>query len=181
MIYDGKTLTLYGNNAKSYVQADDPGTVDHIIDVLQSSAGGATPGADLLLSKAYDELMANVVDAKHIGQGVVDGVECEHLAFRGVDTDWQIWIETGSRPVPRKYVITSKTLAGAPQYTLRIKDWNTDAITDADAFVFKAPENTIKVGLAPEVMMQFDELPPGVAAGEKTGAVTTGSAAGEKK
>jgi hypothetical protein len=181
MIYDGKTLTLYGNNAKSYVQTDDPGTVDHIIDVLQSSAGGATPGADLLLSKAYDELMANVVDAKHIGQGVVDGVECEHLAFRGVDTDWQIWIETGSRPVPRKYVITSKTLAGAPQYTLRIKDWNTDAITDADAFVFKAPENTIKVGLAPEVMMQFDELPPGVAAGEKTGAVTTGSAAGEKK
>jgi hypothetical protein len=181
MIYDGKTLTLYGNNAKSYVQTDDPGTVDHIIDVLQSSAGGATPGADLLLSKAYDELMANVVDAKHIGQGVVDGVECEHLAFRGVDTDWQIWIETGSRPVPRKYVITSKTLAGAPQYTLRIKDWNTDAITDANAFVFKAPENTIKVGLAPEVMMQFDELPPGVAAGEKTGAVTTGSAAGEKK
>jgi hypothetical protein len=181
MIYDGKTLTLYGNNAKSYVQTDDPGTVDHIIDVLQSSAGGATPGADLLLSKAYDELMANVVDAKHIGQGVVDGVECEHLAFRGVDTDWQIWIETGSRPVPRKYVITSKTLAGAPQYTLRIKDWNTDAIADADAFVFKAPENTIKVGLAPEVMMQFDELPPGVAAGEKTGAVTTGSAAGEKK
>jgi len=56
-------------------------------------------------------------------RAVVDGVECEHLAFRGVDTDWQIWIETGARPVPRKYVITSKTLAGAPQYTLRIKDW----------------------------------------------------------
>jgi hypothetical protein len=181
MIYDGKTLTLYGNNAKSYVQADDPGTIDHIVDVLQASAGGAMPGTDLLISHAYDELMANVVDAKHIGQGVVDGIECEHLAFRGIDTDWQIWIETGPRPVPRKYVITSKTLAGAPQYTLRIKDWNTDAIADANAFVFKAPDNTIKVGLAPEVMMQFDELPPGVAPGEKTGTVTTGTAAGEKK
>ncbi|HVI64522.1 MAG TPA: DUF2092 domain-containing protein [Bradyrhizobium sp.] len=89
---------------------------------------------DLLLTNAYDELMANVLDAKHIGQGVVDGVECEHLAFRGTDTDWQIWIETGARPIPRKYVITSKTLAGAPQY---IKDWNTDAIADANAFVFK--------------------------------------------
>jgi hypothetical protein len=51
---------------------------------------------DLLLTNAYDELMANVLDAKHIGQGVVDGVECEHLAFRGTDTDWQIWIETGA-------------------------------------------------------------------------------------
>jgi hypothetical protein len=181
MIYDGKTLTLYGNNAKTYVQADDPGTVDHIIDVLQSQAGGATPGADLLLSKAYDELMADVIDAKHIGVGVVDGVECEHLAFRGIDTDWQIWIETGARPVPRKYVITSKTLAGAPQYTLRIKDWNTDAIADADAFVFKPPADTTKVSLVPENMMQFDELPPGTAPGDKTGTVTTGTVAGEKK
>jgi hypothetical protein len=175
MIYDGKTLTIYGNNAKSYVQVDDPGSVDHIIDVLQSSAGGAMPGTDLLISNPYDELMANVTDAKHIGQGVVDGVECEHLAFRGVEVDWQIWIETGSRPIVRKYVITSKTLAGAPQYTLRIKDWNTDAIADADAFMFKPPSDTTKVSLAPENMMQFDELPPGTAAGEKTGTV------GEKK
>ena len=184
MIYDGKMLTIYGNNAKSYVQAEDSGTIDHIIDVLQSQAGGATPGADLLISRAYDELMANVTDAKHIGQGVIDGVECEHLAFRAVDTDWQIWIETGSRPIVRKYVITSKTMAGAPQYTLRIKDWNTDAIADAEAFVFKPPADTIKVSLAPENLMQFDELPPGTAAGEKTattGGTTTGSTAGEKK
>jgi hypothetical protein len=45
------------------------------------------PGADLLLSRVYDELMADVIDAKHIGQGVVDGVECEHLAFRNPDID----------------------------------------------------------------------------------------------
>ena len=40
---------------------------------------------------------ANVIDAKHIGRGVIDGVECEHLAFRNLDTDWQIWIEAGAR------------------------------------------------------------------------------------
>ena len=39
--------------------------------------------------------------------------------------------------MPRKYVITSKTLAGAPQYTLRIKEWKTDAVADANTFVFK--------------------------------------------
>ena len=165
MVYDGKTLSLYGNNAKSYVQADAPGTVDQLIDTLQAKAGAAMPGTDLLLSKSYDELMTGVTDSKHIGQGVVDGVECEHLAFRGADTDWQIWIETGARPVPRKYVITSKTLAGAPQYTLRIKDWKTDAIADADAFVFKPPADTTKVALGSSVMMEFDELPLGKLAG----------------
>src|SRR5262249_55419322 len=155
LTYDGKTLTIYGNNAKAYVQAEEPGTVDHIIDVIQSAAGAGMPGGDLLLTHAYDELMADVLDAKHIGQGVVDGVECEHLAFRNADTDWQIWIETGARPIPRKYVITSKTLAGAPQYTLRIKDWNTDAIADANAFVFKPPADTARAGLSPENMKEF--------------------------
>jgi hypothetical protein len=100
LTFDGKTLTIYGNNAKSYVQADEPGTVDHVIDVIQSAAGAGMPGTDLLLTNAYDEMMADVLDAKHIGQGVVDGVECEHLAFRGAETDWQIWIEAGARPIP---------------------------------------------------------------------------------
>jgi hypothetical protein len=167
LIYDGKTLSMYGNNAKSYVQADAPGTVDEVVDTLQAKTGAAMPGTDLLLTKSYDELMTDVVDGMHIGQGVVDGVECDHLAFRGVDTDWQIWIETGARPVPRKYVITSKTLAGAPQYTLRIKDWKTDAITEADAFVFKPPADATKVSLDSGIMMEFDELPLGKSAGAK--------------
>jgi len=34
----------------------------------------------------------------------------------------------GEQPVPRKLVITSKTLNSAPQYTLRIKDWKTGVL-----------------------------------------------------
>jgi hypothetical protein len=125
------------------------------------------PGTDLLLSDAFDVMMTSVLDGEHIGQGVIDGVECEHLAFRGPDTDWQIWIETGPKPVPRKYVITSKTLAGAPQYTLRIRDWITDAFTDADTFVFKPPAGVTKVDLDSGDMAEFDELPPGTPSGAR--------------
>jgi hypothetical protein len=167
LTYDGKTVSLYGNNAKAYVQADAPGTVDQLVDAIQARVGGAMPGTDLLLSDAYDVLTSDVIEGHHVGQGVVDGIECEHLAFRGHDTDWQIWIQSGTQPIPRKYVITSKTLAGAPQYTLRIKDWKTDPITDANAFAFKAPEGATKVGLDSDVMMEFDEIPPGTATGAK--------------
>jgi hypothetical protein len=167
LVYDGKTVSLYGNNAKAYVQADAPGTVDQLVDAIQARVGGAMPGTDLLLSDAYDVLTSDVIEGHHVGQGVVDGVECEHLAFRGHDTDWQIWIQAGAQPIPRKYVITSKTLAGAPQYTLRIKEWKTDPIKDADAFAFKAPEGATKVGFDSDVMMEFDEIPPGTATGAK--------------
>jgi hypothetical protein len=167
LVYDGKTVSLYGNNAKAYVQTDAPGTIDHLIDALQGRTGGAMPGTDLLLSDAYDLLTSDVIEGHHIGQGVVDGVECEHLAFRGHDTDWQIWIESGARPVPRKYVITSKTVTGAPQYTLRIKDWKTDTVADADTFAFKPPSGVTKVDLDSGVMSEFDEIPPGTPSGAK--------------
>jgi hypothetical protein len=165
LVYDGKTVSLYGNNAKAYAQADMPGTIDQLIDGIGAKVGGALPGTDLLLSNAYDVLTSDVIEGHHIGQGVVDGVECEHLAFRGHDADWQIWIQTGAQPIPRKYVITSKTLAGAPQYTLRIKDWKTDAIAGAEAFAFKPPEGATKASLEDKVMLEFDEVPPGATTG----------------
>lgn len=165
MVYDGKTVSIYGNNAKAYVQADLAGTVDQLIDLMQAKSGAAMPGTDLLLSNTYDVLMSNVVVGHHIGQGVVDGVECEHLAFRNADTDWQIWIQSGAQPIPRKYVITSKTVTGAPQYTVRIKEWKTDAVADADAFVFKPPAGVTKVDLDSGAMAEFDEIPPGTPAG----------------
>jgi hypothetical protein len=167
LVYDGKTVSLYGNDAKSYMQADAPDTVDKVIDTLQASSGAAMPGTDLLLSNAYEELMQTATEGKHIGHGVVDGVECEHLAFRTPDIDWQIWIETGAKPLPRKYVITSKTVTGAPQYTLRIKDWKTDAFTDPDTFLFKAPAGATKVALDSAAVVEFDELPPGTPSGAK--------------
>jgi hypothetical protein len=166
LVYDGKTVSLYGNNAKSYVQADIAGGTDKMIDTLYGHSSAGLPGADLLLSNSYDELMANVIQGSHVGQGVVDGVECEHLAFRGPDTDWQIWIETGAKPVPRKYVITSKTVTGAPQYSLRIRDWKTDVNADAD-FMFKPPADATKVALDSTAMIEFDEIPPGTPAGPK--------------
>ena len=165
LVFDGKTVSLYGNNAKAYAQADMAGTIDQLVEGIQAKTGGAMPGTDLLLANSYDVLTSDVIEGHHVGQGVVDGVECEHLAFRGHDTDWQIWIQTGAQPIPRKYVITSKTLAGAPQYTLRIKEWKADAIADADAFAFKPPEGATKVSLDSDVMMEFDEIPPGTATG----------------
>lgn len=165
LVFDGKTLSVLGKNVNAYVQAELAGSFDQMVDEIQGKFGSSLPGADLLLTHSYDELIAGVIVAEHIGQGVVGGVECEHLAFRNADTDWQIWIETGAKPIPRKYIITSKTLASAPQYTLTIREWKTDAPAAADAFVFTPPSGATKASL--ERLAEFDEIPPGVTAGAK--------------
>ncbi len=165
LIFDGKTATLYGKNIGAYAQLDMPGSFDQFVDKVRAQSSMEIPGADLLLMDSFNALTADVVDAKHIGQGIIDGIECEHLAFRNADTDWQIWIENGPKPIPRKYVITSKTLTGAPQYTLRIKDWKTDIQLAPDAFTFNPPADAKKVDA--KALSRVDEVPAGVTPGGK--------------
>ena len=163
LVYDGKTLTLNHKDVNSFAQIDTAGSIDQVVDLLREKHAVTAPGLDLLLSRVFDVMTADVIDAKHIGLGVIDGVECEHLAFRNVETDWQIWIEVGTH-IPRKYVITSKSVAGAPQYTLRIKEWRTDV--PADVFAFKPTQGAKKVSL--ETLADIDEVPHGtVTTGEK--------------
>jgi hypothetical protein len=164
-VFDGKTLTILGKNLNAFAQVDATGSIDQLVVKLRNELGMAVPGADMMLSNVYDELMSDVLEAKQIGRGVIDGVECDHLAFRDNDVDWQIWVEVGSRPIPRKYVITSKAVTGGPQYTLRIKDWKSDVQVAADAFVFKPPAGSKKVEVS--ALSDIDEIPQGVTPGGK--------------
>jgi hypothetical protein len=159
--FDGRTFTVYGKNLNAFAQAESAGSIDQVVAKLESEYSVEAPGADLLLSSVYDKLIEDVIDAKHVGLGVIDGIECEHLAFRNPDVDWQVWVETGPRPIPRKYIITSKAVTGAPQYTLRIKDWRTDAATAADTFAFKPPAGAKKVDF--KELADEDEVPAGFA------------------
>lgn len=161
--FDGKTVSILGKHLNAYAQFEVPGTVDRLFDAVRAGHGVSLPFADLLLTNSYDALVAGVLEAKYMGRGVIDGRQCEHLAFRNFDTDWQLWIEVGASPIPRKMVITSKTLNAAPQYTLRVKAWKTDVGPAPDAFGFVPPANARR--LDPDALIGLDELPPEASTG----------------
>ena len=165
IVFDGKTISALGKNINAFTQMEAAGSIDQLIGKLRDMNIISAPGADFLGTHVFEDLMDGVIEAKHIGLGVIDGVECEHLAFRTREVDWQIWIEAGARPIPHKYVITSKAVGAAPQYTLRIKDWKTDAPAGAEAFAFSPPAGANKVAL--ESLVNFDEVPQGIIAGAK--------------
>lgn len=165
LFFDGKTFAVENKKDNAYAETAAAGTVDQLIDRIRSELGVDMPGADILLSNPYAVLSADVIDAKHIGRGVINGVECEHLAFRNLDTDWQIWIEAGAKPIPRKFVITSKAVTGGPQYTLLITDWKSDAPVAADAFTLHPPADAKKIAF--KDLTDVDEVPPGVVKGAK--------------
>jgi len=155
--FDGKTLTLLGKNANKYAQVKVPGTIDHLVDELRSKYGRPVPAADLLMSNVYNQLMPEVVDTKDLGSGVIGGVECDHLAFRTKEVDWQIWIAQGGRPYPCRYVITSTKVSGGPQYTIDIRHWKTGAEVAPDHFKPHLPSGAKQ--MSPSDLPDFDELP----------------------
>jgi hypothetical protein len=164
MLFDGKTLTLLGKDANLYTQVDIPGSLDHLVDELREKYQRPVPGSDLLLSNVYDELMRDVVEVKDLGSGVVGSVECDHLAFRAKEVDWQIWIAHGEHPYPCRYVITSKEVDLGPQYSVQIRDWKTGSNVAADDFKFNNKTGAEKVDL--KELKDIDELPDHVSIGD---------------
>src|SRR6516164_20830 len=158
ILYDGKALTLLGKNANLYTQVAAPGTVDQLIDALRDKFKRPLPGADLLMTDSYDELMQDVYDSKDLGSGVINGVECDTLAFRKNDVDWQIWIAQGERPYPCRFVVTSKLANGDPQYTIQFRDWKFGKDVAADDFAFKNASNAKRVELT-DVQEKLSDLP----------------------
>lgn len=153
----GKTVTLFGKNAKIYAQADAPSTLDQLIDVLRNKYHRPLPAADMLMSDVYQQLMPLVVNTKDLGSGVIGGVECDHLAFRTKEVDWQIWIAQGARPLPCRYVVTSVKENRAPQYVIDFRAWKTGTEVPSDQFNLSIPADAKK--LSPDQLRDFDELP----------------------
>jgi len=162
LVFDGATVSIFSKGLNAYAQAEMNGTVDELLEALRMGHAVALPAGDFVRSHPYEALVDDVLEAKYLGPGVIDGVRCDHLAFRNFDTDWQVWIEDGDQPLLRKVVITSKTLAGGPQYTLRIKQWDTSAQPTEDDFAFVIPDGASELG--PDDFLKLDELPEGAPA-----------------
>jgi hypothetical protein len=148
LTFDGTTVTLFGKNMNLYAQEQIPGTLDNMIDTLRLEHGRPMPAADLLLSDAYKAMMHDVKDIKDIGVGVINGVVCDTLAFRDDEVDWQIWIAQGDKPYPCRYVITTRDMTGAPQYSIQIRNWKTGGDVSKADYTFKPTPEAAEIKLS---------------------------------
>ncbi len=148
-ISDGKRFTMYNRIPNLYIQREAPATIDDAIRLVEFETGLSSPAADLMFADAYAVLRSGIREASYLGTVDIDGIESHHLAFRGDQADWQLWVQSGERPLPMRYVITSKWLMGAPQFALRFHDWNTAEQFGAGEFSFTAPAGAQEVEILP--------------------------------
>jgi hypothetical protein len=148
MLYDGKTITIIDRSKNVYSTINAPPEIDAALNHAIQAFNLRAPLADLIYTKAYENLTAGVISGFYSGLHKVQGVPCHHLAFRQKDIDWQIWIEDGPTPLPRKFLITD-TKAKGLQFTALFSKWNTSPQLEDALFTFVPPEKAEKIELRP--------------------------------
>ena len=160
-------LTILDKEHNAYASAEMPDTIDATLDKYEDDYGVVLPLADLLYSDPYKTLMEGVTYGRYLGLHLAAGVPCHHLAFAQDTIEWQIWIDAGDKPLPRKLVITYVDEPGEPQYSATIRRWRLDGKVPEGLFTFEAPEGAKKVDVQPRGRDQGDE--PQASAGKSGG------------
>jgi hypothetical protein len=142
--FDGKTFTLYGPRNGYYAQAKAPGTLQDLVDVAEKKYGVELPLADLFYWGTPKSGLPDIISAIDVGPSTVDGVATEQYAFRQKDVDWQIWIEQGSHPLPRRLVITTKTESAQPSHMVELH-WNLQPKLNESLFRFSPPPDARRI------------------------------------
>jgi hypothetical protein len=143
--YDGRTVTVLDKEHNVYATIEAPATIDATFDKLADEYGFVLPLADLLYSDPYAVLMEGVSYGRYLGIHQAAGVDCHHLALSQDTIEWQIWIDAGDKPLPRKLVISYVQEPGEPQYSAVIRRWNLDSKAPEGLFTFEAPDGAQRV------------------------------------
>jgi hypothetical protein len=157
LLFNGKTLWVYRKDKNIYAKLDFPGTVENLMDELSNKWQRPLPGADLFVTNFFESVMPHVVNVKDLGSGFIRGVECDHLAFKTDDVDWQIWVVRGLKPYPMRLTITSSKVPAAPQYVLDVLNFKSGLTFMNSSFAFHAPKAAKEVTTTE--LNDFDELP----------------------
>lgn len=145
-VHDGATLTVWSEAISGYAVTPAAGGLDDGLDALLAVFGeGAAGGADLLYADPCGNLMNGVERGDYMGVTTVGGERAHHLFYRADGHDWQLWVRAEAPALPVRYVITSKWLAGAPQFTAQFRDWRFEATDD---FTFTAPQGAREIAAA---------------------------------
>lgn len=146
--YDGKQFTVYGPQVGYYATAAAPPTIQQTLAAIDEKYGIELPLEDLFRWNDPAENPArDLISGFPVGSTTIDGVPTDHYAFRQKDVDWEIWIQKGAQPLPKKVVIVDRTDPAHPTYTARLT-WNVNpTFTPAD-FAFQPGKDAKQIRLS---------------------------------
>jgi len=148
LFYDGKLVTLFTPAQKYYTSVPFAGSIGDLATTLQAKYGVELPLADLFVLGTPAAPLDKLDSAMNAGQDFVGSDLCDHYALRQGNFDWQIWITVGTKPLPRKLVITNRSDEARPQ-SVSLIEWDLKPALASSAFTFKPPKDAKAIEMVP--------------------------------
>jgi hypothetical protein len=163
LIFDGKAITAYRPADNLYAVVEKPGTVDAVMVYVVRDLQIPLPLARMFTTTFPQQMEKMVKSIAYVETNRLFDVPTDHLAVRGDEVDFQIWIAQGDAPLPRRVIITYKNAPGEPQFRAMLNDWSLASV-DPGRFAFSVPAGAEKV---PFILRESSRRP---AAEQKGGA-----------
>jgi hypothetical protein len=138
LFYDGKTLNVFAPRVGYYASLQSPGTIAQLDTMLVNDYDLSIPLRDLFQWGSGGLNSTGIESVMDVGPSQVNGTTCEQYAVRQKDFDWQIWVQLGTYPLPRKIVISDRTDEERPQHTA-VYTWDLAPSFNDATFTFDAP------------------------------------------
>jgi hypothetical protein len=148
LFYDGKTVTLYTPAQKYYSTVEFTGTLGELVKRLEERYGVEVPLSDLFVWGTPAAPLDKIESGMNAGQDFIGEDLCDHYAFRQGSVDWQVWITAGSKPLPRKIVITNRADEARPQ-SVSLLDWSLKPTFKESVFRFTPAKGATRVEIVP--------------------------------
>ena len=154
LVFDGKTFVIYSAQDKKYASATLPEgtTIDGMLHEAVGRYGVDFPLADFLSEAPNKAFLTGVTSGRVVNTVTIDGAPYLHLFFsQPPGIDLELWVEKSDRALPRRLIVTYRSLQGQPNFIAEFSDWNFNIHpSDAD-FTFQPPAGAEQVALkAPE-------------------------------
>lgn len=143
--FNGKTVSAFAPGTKAYSTLSAPATIDVMLPDLERETGIRFVTSPLFFSNPYRILTKGLTSAIVVGPATIRGDACQHLAFRSPGVNWEIWIESGPRALPRRLAVTFTDQPNFPRTLVEFADWNLNAWLKAGDFEFRKPADAKEI------------------------------------
>jgi len=141
---DGR-LTVFGTERNYYAYDSVPEDIEEGMTAAMEKLHLDAPLVELLFPDTARELLMDGTEIIYLtDKSRVRGVDCHHIAIRGPESDVQMWIEEGSKPVVRKMQVTMKWDNGSPRFA-GFLDWEPVSDFEEGEFDFTPPEGAQEI------------------------------------
>jgi hypothetical protein len=150
LVFDGKTAIMYSATNKKYASIPVPeGTIAGMNEAV-GRLGIDFPLADFFTDAPDKAFLTGVTEGTVVNTVTIDGTPCLHMFFvQPPGIELELWVEKNDQSLPRRLIVTYRTLPGEPNFIALFSDWNFNIHpSDAD-FAFQPPADATQVQLKP--------------------------------